>query len=111
MPKDIVYAIRMKIASAIGGGYDQQARTLRSEVRRAVIERDQGRCVLCGGPGEEVDHIAGPSPELTNLRLLCKSCHRVVTEQHLIPITDAGARGAVPADLVPLDVAHAAAAV
>jgi hypothetical protein len=44
---------------------------------------------LCGGPGEEVDHIAGPSTELTNLRLLCRSCHRVVTEQHLIPITDA----------------------
>ena len=54
-------------------------RTLRKE----VMERDVWKCVLCGDGGElEVDHIKSYSkyPELrfekTNLRTLCKPCHR-----------------------------------
>jgi hypothetical protein len=50
-------------------------------------ERDHGLCRLCGAPGEATDHIDGSSSELTNLRLLCRACHRPVTEQHLVPLS------------------------
>ena len=53
----------------------------------AVIERDQGLCQLCGASGVEIDHIDGNSPDLSNLRLLCRTCHRQVTEQNLVPAT------------------------
>lgn len=45
-------------------------------IRRLVIARDGGRCVFCGAPGTDVDHIYSSTdhrPE--NLRLLCRHCH------------------------------------
>ena len=40
-----------------------------------VIKRDRV-CVLCGQPGRDVDHIIrGQDHSLSNLRLLCRSCH------------------------------------
>jgi 5-methylcytosine-specific restriction endonuclease McrA len=83
---DVVYAIQIRMAVILGGGYPP-ARTLPPAVRAAVMERDQGRCRLCGAPGEEIDHIDGSSPEFSNLRLLCKACHRQVTEEQLVPAT------------------------
>lgn len=47
-----------------------------SVIRRRVIARDGGLCVLCGAPGRDVDHIDRlGGHELSNLRLLCRSCH------------------------------------
>ena len=50
--------------------------------RRIVVARDRGRCqaliagIQCPSEGVEVDHIqAGDTHDLTNLQLLCKSCH------------------------------------
>jgi 5-methylcytosine-specific restriction endonuclease McrA len=83
---DVGYALRIRMAVILGGGYPPQ-RSLPRAVRLAVIERDQGRCRLCGAPGEEVDHIDGSSPALNNLRLLCRACHRKVTEDNLVPAT------------------------
>ena len=50
-----------------------------------IVDRD-GTCVLCGGPGGELDHIVPRShfgskrvaeqDAPTNLRLLCVACHR-----------------------------------
>lgn len=87
-PEDIAYAVTIRIAHALAGGYNEGARRLPPEVRAAVIERDQGTCQLCGGPGKEIDHVNGPSRALSNLRLLCKRCHEQVTRQHLVPIRD-----------------------
>jgi 5-methylcytosine-specific restriction endonuclease McrA len=83
---DVVYALRIRMAVILGGGYPPR-RSLPRAVRLAVIQRDQGRCRLCGAPGAEVDHIDGSSPDLTNLRLLCQACHRKVTEEGLVPAT------------------------
>lgn len=83
---DVAYALRIRMAMILGGGYPP-ARSLPPAVRAAVIERDQGLCRLCGAPGEEIDHIDGSSPDLSNLRLLCQACHRNVTEEHLVPAT------------------------
>ena len=60
------------------------------KVRRIVIDRDGGLCVICRShgvvvPGSDVDHIKPlrTHPDLAlvvdNLRLLCKSCHSLVT--------------------------------
>ena len=55
-----------------------------SRVRRAVLERDGYRCVLCGlvpptSTHNEVDHIVplaeGGTSDMANLRTLCTSCH------------------------------------
>lgn len=54
-------------------------------VRRTVRARDGNACVQCGrGSGVlDVDHIVPPAPDnpgtwfaMSNLRLLCRSCHR-----------------------------------
>lgn len=90
LPDDIAYALRIKRAFAVSGGYAAWDRRLTPERRAEVIARDGGLCVLCGEPGEDIDHINGDSDDLSNLRLLCKPCHRQVTEINLVPISDAG---------------------
>jgi len=57
------------------------------ELRSKILERDKGKCVLCGKQAEEVDHIYTKSEAKCNrkiakirdkapyLRSLCKSCH------------------------------------
>lgn len=92
-PEDIKEAMRMKVAHALGGGYDSAARRLTQETRDVIIERDGGLCVLCGQAGTEIDHIEGPSSDLSNLRLLCRDCHLTVTHAHFIPVTDEATKG------------------
>lgn len=88
LPDDHAYALKMRIAHALGGGYRANARRLNPDRRAEVIARDGGRCVLCASDGEEIDHVQGDSNALSNLRYLCKPCHREVTEKHLAAITD-----------------------
>jgi hypothetical protein len=84
----IPYECRIKIAHALSGGYPAARRTVPEPTRAAVKERDGHRCVLCGEPGVEIDHIDGDANEQSNLRLLCPPCHQVVTQRRLRPITD-----------------------
>jgi 5-methylcytosine-specific restriction protein A len=53
--------------------------------RNRVIRDAKGRCAICGGQGEEVDKIVpnaeGGSWTRENLRLLCKPCHDIKTEE------------------------------
>jgi 5-methylcytosine-specific restriction endonuclease McrA len=77
---EIAAAIQVRMAMILGGGYPRSSRRLSSETRAFVVERDSGRCVLCGAPGTEVDHINGSSGDLSNLQLLCTDCHRRKTE-------------------------------
>ncbi len=45
-------------------------------VREAVLARDGHRCVVCGAPATEVDHLvtvsAGGGDEPANLRAVCR---------------------------------------
>src|SRR6266566_1348805 len=55
-----------------------------SYYRELIVKFLGGRCVFCGKTnGLEIDHIIalgkGGNNEPTNLRLLCKECHRQVT--------------------------------
>lgn len=52
-----------------------------TELRRAVFERDGGRCVECGGSFDlQYDHILpvarGGATTIQNLQLLCADCNR-----------------------------------
>jgi hypothetical protein len=73
--EDMKNALKVRMAFIVSGGYNDNAHVIPDRVRRQVKSRDHGRCVLCGEPGEEIDHISGPSPDPENLRLLCKGCH------------------------------------
>jgi 5-methylcytosine-specific restriction endonuclease McrA len=84
---DVKEAIRTRMAILIGGGYPERARRLTKEQRAAIIDRDDGKCVRCGEPADEIDHIAGSSCEPSNLQLLCDRCHNAKTQQAFIPAT------------------------
>lgn len=82
---DVAEAIHTRVAFVIGGGYHEDERRLSASIRQQVKERDSHLCVTCGCPGEEVDHIDGDSPNLSNLQLLCKECHHAKTAQRFRP--------------------------
>src|SRR5229473_1319469 len=74
---------------------NENDRYVLAAVKRAVWERDQGRCTWPMGDGElcgsthrlEFDHdlevALGGKPTIGNIRLLCKSHNRMKAEQHL----------------------------
>lgn len=82
---DVADAIHTRVAFVLGGGYHQDERRLPASIHQQVRERDSHLCVSCGNPGEEVDHIDGDSPDLSNLQLLCKECHHAKTAQRFRP--------------------------
>ena len=88
IPNDVREAMQVKFVFANSGGYDASARHLSEGIRSQVEERDNGRCVLCGDLGEEIDHIAGSANDLANLQLLCRRCHGEKTRANFVPITD-----------------------
>lgn len=59
-----------------------------TRTRLLVIERDEGTCQECGGPGQEIHHVVPKrmggrhgeakkrSESIDNLQLLCVKCHR-----------------------------------
>lgn len=82
---DVRYAISIRTAHLLAGGYDERARTIPPDVRAHIIERDHGLCVQCGKPGVEIDHIAVSSFDEGNLQLLCVDCHHAKTALGLRP--------------------------
>jgi 5-methylcytosine-specific restriction enzyme A len=62
-------------------GYGSAWRALRLR----ILARDNHRCVLCGAKATDVDHITpksqGGTDHPSNLRSLCKRCHRAKTER------------------------------
>jgi 5-methylcytosine-specific restriction endonuclease McrA len=85
--EDIAYALMIRRAHVLSGGYGHDKHKIPPEIRAKVIARDGGRCVKCGAPGQEIDHISGPDPDLANLQLLCTPCHRSKTDKNLVPIS------------------------
>ncbi len=84
---DVMEAIRIRLAHILAGGYDKLTRKLPDSVRNAIIERDQGKCQICGQPGDEIDHVSGSSSDPENLQLLCDSCHNKKTVASFVRIT------------------------
>lgn len=47
-----------------------------NKIRARVLRRDNGKCVFCGAPANQVDHITpGQNHSIGNLRSLCRTCH------------------------------------
>lgn len=82
---DVQEAVRTRLAHLLAGGYHEKARRLPVETRDLVLSRDEGACVECGEPGEEIDHISGDSNDPSNLQLLCRSCHHAKTALRMRP--------------------------
>jgi 5-methylcytosine-specific restriction endonuclease McrA len=83
----VLEAIQMRIAHILGGGYHQTERRLSPGIRRAVLARDHGVCQICGQPATDIDHIAGDSADLGNLRALCRSCNMAEAQAQFLPAT------------------------
>jgi 5-methylcytosine-specific restriction endonuclease McrA len=79
---DVRQAIDMRIAHILGGGYPERACSLSDEQREAIFIRDNRRCCLCGAPATSIDHIAGSSPDPSNLQALCKPCNMAKARAH-----------------------------
>jgi hypothetical protein len=94
-------ALRTKMAFAVtDGGYPRVVRELDAETRKAVITRDGRKCVVCGEPGTEIDHLVDSSAELTNLRLLCHGCHTKKTAENFRPIEAGSGAEVIWSDLM-----------
>jgi ferredoxin len=78
-------AIQMRIAQILGGGYDERIRRVTPALRAQVFERDGGKCVLCGAPATQIDHIAGDANTLENLRSACGLCNLGMAQARLVP--------------------------
>lgn len=68
-------AIGAKLLMIAGGGYPTKRRALESAERKAIFERDNWRCQLCGAPATDIDHITSSSSHPSNLRAVCNSCN------------------------------------
>jgi len=84
----VMEAIQMRIAHILGGGYHQTARRLSPATRQAVLSRDGGLCQICGQPATDIDHIAGDSSDLDNLRALCRACNMGEAQAGFRPATE-----------------------
>lgn len=81
----VFHSIQMRLAFALIGGYQSFGRNVAQGVREEVLARDDGRCVRCGEPANQLDHIAGNDNSAGNLQLLCDGCHRAKTQESLVP--------------------------
>ncbi len=84
---DIHEALQIRLAHILAGGYRADLRQLSDALRKAVIDRDHGRCRRCGAAANQIDHVDGDSHDLDNLQLLCVRCHNEKTKAHLVPIS------------------------
>ena len=91
----IAEAIQMRIAQILAGGYHERLRRVTPALRAQIFERDGGKCVLCGAPATQIDHIAGDANTPENLRSACGSCNLGMAQARLVP---ASAREAAKAD-------------
>ena len=78
-------ALQMRIAQILGGGYHEVLRRVPPALRAQIFERDGGRCVLCGAPATQIDHIAGDANTPENLRAACGACNLGMAQAHLVP--------------------------
>ena len=81
---DILEAASTRMMMLLSGGYGERVRRIPKTLREQVVAREDGRCIRCGEPGTEIDHVAGPSPELDNLQLLCDACHKDKTRAGIV---------------------------
>lgn len=78
-------AIQMRIAQILAGGYHDRARRVPPALRAQIFERDGGKCVLCGAPATQIDHIESDANTPENLRSACGACNLGMAQDRLVP--------------------------
>jgi hypothetical protein len=81
----IAEALDVRIAYILAGGYHEVERRVSPALRAQVFERDGYKCVLCGAPATQIDHIAGDANTPENLRASCGACNLGLAQAHLVP--------------------------
>ncbi len=84
-------AWRMRLAHILSGGYHETERRVPAATRELVFARDGHRCVICGSPATEIDHIAGDANTPDNLRSTCGTCNFRMAEEQFVPVRGAEA--------------------
>lgn len=95
---DVREAIQMRIGHVLAGGYAKKSRHVRGELRAEVFRRAGGCCEQCGRPLDfdrttgdlgavpTIQHVAGDSNELSNLKAFCMRCNLADAQTHLVPV-------------------------
>jgi hypothetical protein len=89
---DVAEAVGIRMGMVLAGGYPARERTLSATQRGAILERDGGRCRLCGAVATQIDHInddavlvARDINDAANLQAVCDECHRAKTLASFVP--------------------------
>ena len=77
--------LQMQLAHILAGGYHKAARRVPPKLRAEIFERDGNKCVLCGAPATEIDHIAGDANTPDNLRAACRDCNFGMAQERFVP--------------------------
>lgn len=95
---DVREAIQMRLAMVLGGGYPESMRRVPAATRRAVFDRAAGHCEDCGrvldfdgssgdpGATATIQHVAGNSNELDNLKAFCRRCNNADAQAKFVPV-------------------------
>jgi len=108
---DIQEAIHLRMAMVLGGGYPERERRVSPQVRAAVFERAEGHCESCGrgldlnrSAGDSdafatIQHVAGNSNDLSNLKAFCGRCNTSDAQSRFVPVNPDSAEAALAVDL------------
>ena len=74
------------------GEWVHNGRLFRGKKRKTVMEKNDGKCVRCGAPAQQADHIVphckdGPT-EVGNGQPLCATCNNIKSGSDPIPGLD-----------------------
>jgi len=95
---DVREAIHTRMAMVLGSGYPERQRQAPAEVRAAVFRRAGGRCESCGrsldfdrATGDPdaistIQHFAGNSNDIANLKAFCRRCNLADAQARFIPV-------------------------
>lgn len=83
---DVQLAVQTRLAHIMVGGYDKKSRNVSRETQIKVLQKSKGKCEVCGKEGHDIDHIDGPSGDLSNLQFLCKDCHNQKTQLSIVAV-------------------------
>lgn len=79
----------LRSRARLGSHRNSKLATYRRKQAEIAVERDEGVCQLCGGPGNDVHHVFGrgrtvedPRESHTALMVVCRECHPAPLYSH-----------------------------
>jgi 5-methylcytosine-specific restriction endonuclease McrA len=109
---DVKEAIQTRVAMVLGGGYRERERRLSEEIRAQVFQRAGGHCEECGrvldfdrSSGDPdaiptIQHVAGDSSDISNLKAFCRRCNLAEAQSRYRPVEAGSTQDATLAQMV-----------